>query len=380
MFKFEKIIETAASKIIPVAINKSRCAKLRSRLSKCNRCIESCPVNGISIDKSEIKLNNNCIYCGLCASKCPNNAIYIQEPTERNLYKYVVELGEKGNTIVLTCSKNEESSDAAFKVPCLGSLSFEFIFGLDSLPFDVNVIFSEDKCKECEIKKGIDNYYDTLHRVRNLRDRLNMKINSIKHMEKTPVIKRNKDSTSDEVDDERREFIFSVFQYAKKLPNYAIKYFLGLDDGSKESKTIKQNPTAEKFSILRKELIKVDKAYSEIEIDEFPKPKLVNECRFCKACVILCPMGALEYEENGDDLNIILIKNACTGCGLCVEVCYYKSLKLESRNVNDFLSNSRDILISGKKRKCSICKKVFLSSEHIDACSDCLKKGKSSWR
>lgn len=379
MFKFEKIIETAASRMIPVAINKNRCSKLRSPLSQCNRCIEICPVDGISIDKSGITLSNNCIYCGLCASHCPTNAIFIQEPTERNLYNYIEDLGEKDNTIILSCSRNEEATDTHFKVPCLGSLSFEFLFGIDVLPFHVNIVFEEKKCQECEVKTGIENYFKTLGRVRNLKERLSIKANSIKHMEKVPVVKKNKASKDVDINEERREFLFSIFKSAKKLPNYAIKYILGSDE-NQGSKAVQANPTVEKFPILRKGLNRVDKAFIDVEINEYLKPTLVKQCSFCRACTMLCPMGALKYIEEGDNLEIRLIKEVCIGCGLCVEVCYHKSLKMEPRTVKDFLSKDRPLLISGKKQQCKKCKKTIMSSENMEICSSCLKKANLNWR
>lgn len=86
MLKFEKIVETTTSRMSSISLNQQRCSKIRSHLSRCSKCIDYCPVNGLDLEKSEIKLNDNCIQCGLCASVCPTGAIFIQEPTELSGY------------------------------------------------------------------------------------------------------------------------------------------------------------------------------------------------------------------------------------------------------------------------------------------------------
>ena len=145
MLKFEKIVETTTSRMSSISLNQQRCSKIRSHLSRCSKCIDYCPVNGLDLEKSEIKLNDNCIQCGLCASVCPTGAIFIQEPTELSLYNYIEEMGKTNSIVVLTCKKNDSVSNDVFKVPCLGSLSMEFLLGIDLLPFETNIIFSDQK-------------------------------------------------------------------------------------------------------------------------------------------------------------------------------------------------------------------------------------------
>lgn len=381
MLKFEKIIETATSRMGSILLNQKRCSKLRSPLSKCSKCIDSCPVDGIDIEKSGINLNNNCIQCGLCASVCPTGAIAIQEPTELNLYRYIEERGKANNTVVLTCKKNDEVSNTAFKVPCLGSLTLEFLLGIDILPFEINIVFSEEKCGECRVKEGISSYLNNIEKIKRIEKDLNLSGGSIKNVDKAPKIKKNKISRDEEIDDERREFLFSIFKSAKKLPNAAIKYVLGSDEEDKKSKAIVANPTVRKHPILANVFGKIeDEELADIQIVDYLEPSLVGVCNFCKACVTLCPMGALRYREEEDKLDLLLLKDACSGCGLCVEVCYHKALELNSKKLKDFSSTEPSILATGTKQKCRICKQIITASETIEICSSCVKLGRVNGR
>lgn len=381
MLKFERIIDAVTSRMGPIFINQQRCSKVRSPLSKCSRCIDCCPVNGIDIKNSEINLKDNCIQCGICASTCPNGAISIQEPTEFNLYNYIRERGKSNSKVAITCRKNASTSNDIFMVPCLGSLTLEFLLGIDILPFEINMVFSEEICKKCVVENGIILYMNSVEKVRKTEKTLNLVGGSIKHVETMPKIKKNKISNDNEIDDERREFLFSAFKSAKKLPSFAIKYILGSNEEEKKSREILPNPTVSKYPILTNIFNEEkNKLASNIEIMDYFKPSLKGVCNFCRACVLLCPMGALEYKEEGDKLDIFLLNEACTGCGLCTDVCYYKSLELAPKKVDDFILKEPRILASGTKQKCSICEQIITSSETKEFCSSCIKSGRSNGR
>lgn len=300
MLKIERIVDAVTSRMGPIFINEQRCSKVRSPLSKCSKCIDSCSTDGINIENSEINFKDNCIQCGICASACPNGAISIQEPTELNLYNHIKQSGKINSKVALTCRKNNNISNDIFIVPCLGSLTLEFILGVDILPFETNMVFSQDICEKCVVENGIKLYLDNMEKARKIEKTLNLLGNSIKHVETMPKIKKNKISNDMAIDDERREFLFSAFKSARKLPNSIIKYILGSNEEEKKPRKVVQNPTVSKYPILIKIFSEEkNKELGDIEIVDYSKPYLEGVCNFCKACVLLCPMGALKYREEG---------------------------------------------------------------------------------
>lgn len=52
-----------------------------------------------------------------------------------------------------------------------------------------------------------------------------------------------------------------------------------------------------------------------------------EKCMDCGACVSLCPMDAISF---GDDYSVILDEGKCNGitCGLCVDACTTRAIKL----------------------------------------------------
>jgi NAD-dependent dihydropyrimidine dehydrogenase PreA subunit len=51
-----------------VSINKEKC-------TGCGDCVDSCPVEALSIKNEKAVVNDECIDCGACVDTCPNNAI-----------------------------------------------------------------------------------------------------------------------------------------------------------------------------------------------------------------------------------------------------------------------------------------------------------------
>lgn len=350
MLIFEKAIQNMSTRMSQLKVDKSRCTHNRSRLSKCSKCIDICPVDGIEIKNKNVIIKDNCIECGLCAGVCPTDSIRIQEPTEKNLYSYMEKQAKENEDIILTCNRNENTNNDSFKVACLGSLSLEFLIGLDILPVNANVLYKDENCMNCEVKRGIETYLENLKKMRAIKEILEIEVSSIVHMEKAPKKKRKKINRDQEVDEERRDFLSSIFKTTKNLPNIAIGQILGDGNKKEKSRAIVSNPIFKKYKILSdisKELR--EEGMMDRELIYYNKPYLKDNCKLCGACSLLCPMGALTMEETEDEKILMLNNELCSGCELCTEVCYHKSLGMENKNLYDFSNN--DLFIIAKEEK-----------------------------
>lgn len=344
MLMFEKAIQNISTRMSLLKVDKTRCTHSRSRLSKCSKCIDVCPVDAIDIRNKNVIIKDNCIECGLCAGVCTTDSIMIQEPTEKNLYAYIQKQGERDEDIILTCNRNTEVTGDSFKAPCLGSLSLEFLFGLDILPIRANIIFSDENCMNCEVKNGIETYLENMRKTKEIKDILEIEGSSIVHMEKAPKKKKRRVSKDQEVDEERRNFLSSIFKTTKNLPNIAIGQLLGDGNKKEKSKAISSNPVFKKYKILSDISSKLREEIEDRELKYFYKPYIKEDCKLCGACSLLCPMGALSMEEIGKEKTLLLNNELCSGCELCTEVCYHKSLGMKNKSLYDFSNNEPFIL------------------------------------
>ncbi len=60
-------------------------------------------------------------------------------------------------------------------------------------------------------------------------------------------------------------------------------------------------------------------------------PPTVDEdlCTACNGCIIVCPMGAAQFIEHGDDQKSHIFPENCCGCHTCVDVCGWGAIKVE---------------------------------------------------
>lgn len=94
-----------------------------------------------------------------------------------------------------------------------------------------------------------------------------------------------------------------------------------------------------------------------------------NKCINCKACILLCPSGALSQSKNGDWVQINFNSCKCeVSCNKCYESCPTKAIKLNyHKNMNNFLLKFDNCEICGKKiSKC-------VDNKYKNLCTKCKK-------
>lgn len=57
---------------MPARVDKEKC-------TGCGACIESCPVNAITIKDNKAEISDSCLECGVCVNQCPTGALSVSE-------------------------------------------------------------------------------------------------------------------------------------------------------------------------------------------------------------------------------------------------------------------------------------------------------------
>ncbi|QUH19921.1 ATP-binding protein [Alkaliphilus sp. B6464] len=375
IINLEKIINSVTARIAPLSVDANRCCKINSPQSKCTICETNCPQGAIKINRKQkqILFDDNCLECGLCASNCPLGAIELQEPTEIGLLNKIKSIGEGGGTVVLSCHLNKEVSSKAIKVPCLGSLSLEFLLAVSLLEFPVYIIYREEKCNACTVRSGIKTYLGQLEKVMTLREALSVSENAIKHNHTSPkIVPPKKGDKENKVDLERRQFFGFMAAEVKNAPKTILDNLIGVsvknNNRGLDSSQILTNRLRLLQLVLEK---KMDKEVLEVSSSFHLSPILKDDCYFCKACIKLCPVGALQYIEGQ---GIFMDNGYCTGCGLCVDACYYKGLVLEPSSLVSIRNKDKAILAKEEKKHCKSCGKSIVVNEEAEICFSCKNK------
>lgn len=381
MINFGKIIERVVTRMETILIEPKRCCRVRSPRSKCTFCVDACPVDALTFDKEGITLVNNCLECGLCAGACPTEALSLQEPNELHMAADIDRSGKDGEAVVVACRESSnigqriQPGQRLFIIPCIGSLSAEFLFFLNTCTFTVHVIYSQEACQKCSIFTGEKNFLIKLERVKVIQQSLQL---NDEHINLTAVLPDSKSANKEgsKVSLDRRAFISSIFTGIKKVPQATLESMTVPSE--KNRKLVRMEDfTTDRILLLHKRLADLKEEISDNkEVKGVMTPFLESTCYFCKACSILCPVGAIEYNEEGPAL--FITKSRCTGCGLCVDICISKSLSLKPTSLEKLLANKPEVLASGKKCNCIKCGQELVASGE-DNCLNCnLNKGLQS--
>ncbi|HZJ84886.1 MAG TPA: 4Fe-4S dicluster domain-containing protein [Syntrophomonadaceae bacterium] len=373
----EKIANFIADKMSPVGVNSQQCARIRSPLSKCSNCLDICPQQRIKISSKTLSLADNCLECGLCASVCPTGALTLKEPDLIMILNKIEQAYKDKGVVNISCRRNLSVNDECIKIPCLGTLGPEIILVMRLYDFPIYFIYTEEECKSCPVKGGIDLFNARAVQVDGLIEEFSLEARDLVQLARQKENKfKERPKKHQETNIERRALFSSVFNGFRKMPGLVIESYMGTQNNQAQTTTAPKRVTdyvaIDRIEILKKYLYeKMEDPSRKVKL--LYQPHLVDTCYFCKACTILCPTGALEYNEK--DSEIILDSGRCSGCNLCADLCFHKSLKLMPVSLESVATSSKINFIKGHTKVCEKCQESFIASGEALICAKCRSQG-----
>ncbi len=379
MINFEKMANFIVDKMASVDVRSQQCAKIRSPLSKCSQCQDICPQKRIKFTKDKVILSDNCLECGLCASVCPTEALSLKEPNIIVLLDKIERIYKNDGVVNISCRRNSSVDEKCITIPCIGALMPELLLVMRLYPFPVHMVYTEEQCRHCDVHTGLDVYNSRMRQVDQLVEQASLSANNIIRADKQ-VKRQEKMQVSrepQEIDMQKRAFIGSFFGGFKSVPQAVLKNFTGGDDsesGDTKPSITPQSRASDDLSLDRIEILKkyvyekVQTSANEVRL--LQQPRIEGICYFCKACTTLCPTGALEYREGSE---ILLNTDRCYACNMCVDVCYHKSIQLQSVPLESLIMGKISIA-KEHTNVCADCRKEFVASESSVQCAMCQAK------
>lgn len=307
-------------------IDESKCAKLKSGLSSCNRCIQSCPAEAIKITE-KLEINSNCLQCGVCASKCPTGAIDWQDSAGNSLFERITQLSKKQETIYVQCSKQSiNSSVLSLQVPCLGMLSTELWMLMLTFETKFVLVHKMEDCHKCSFSNGKDCFSNELNIAEKA---LGKKLLILK----SALVEEKCAEQHSEIDYSKRQWFDGVFGFIRKTPKKAIYSWTEDAIDPSEKKKLDQISL---MSPRKKVATYLIKSFPEIESKlSFKTPTFNERCEFCNACSLLCPNQAITQIEQNGKTEIQVDPILCSECNLCQDICYFNACQLQGARETD---------------------------------------------
>ncbi|NLJ71997.1 MAG: 4Fe-4S dicluster domain-containing protein [Syntrophomonadaceae bacterium] len=371
----EKIANFIADKMSVVGVRSQQCARIRSPLSKCSNCLDICPQQRIKISGKTLLLADNCLDCGLCASVCPTGALSLKEPDNLMILNKIEQAYDNDGVVNITCRRNSLADEGCVKIPCIGALMPEMLLVMRLYDFPIHIIYDEAECRACAVHNGLDLFNSRLVLVDDIINEFSFAAYELVQLGKAKLgkIKESKPKHKQtDINLDRRALFNSVFTGFRKMPEVVLQTYVETEKNKKPAKSAPQKVTnytaIDRIEILKRYVYE-KLPLAEGEFNLLQQPHLVDVCYFCNVCTILCPTGAIENNQKSKEL--ILNASRCTGCNLCVDVCYHKSLQLKPVSLETVMIDTATKLATGHTNVCEECQETFTASTVGTKCAKC---------
>ncbi len=342
------------------------CTSCRSRDPKtCERCVEICPVDAITIDEGAIELADTCIKCGLCVEACPNECYFVREYAPRYLYDTIAAAAMSHETAYVTCTRAMNRLPEANEVilPCVGVVPSEVWASVMADYPNVSVYLPLGLCETCRTTTGEEAYTDAIGRAEEWCGfGLGLEV---EEGELTHEVRRSW---------QRQEFVDNIVSSGQRLLSRSNPVMSVAQRVSRQiqghtaqlnrlTRTIDQamgTTTAKKQRRLildrRKLLMAMLQKHPSLaeNIDLYEPVCDPDRCTLCGDCEKVCPTHAIELTPEGR----WLCENAfCTQCGACFHVCPTKALEPDYIDASDLVlpdDEAKTAQVSAQEQKAEI--------------------------
>lgn len=347
------------------------CKRVRFRKSTCRSCCEVCPENAISLDPGPT-INGSCSDCGLCEIACPTETFRNELRTDQQLLaearSILLQAAPRGRSPVLSIACHCAELENGIRVPCLGRVSENILFGAALLGFE-EVVLIKGRCAKCRWKAGEELLACSMRKAKVLLEMGGFNLVSIRLEEKEG---RRQEALP------RRELFANFGRSLKKHmavvvhhQERAIREALG-NDSAREACAA---PRHEHLCTLVRE-VRVDggiaphekwSAWARVVIEE-------SCCSACGICARLCPTTAISQERRVSYEEIGFLSSRCTNCGLCQEACPEGAIRFQEEiSLADALDNEATVLARVRMNECRACGDTIRTGRNT-LCPTCDKR------
>ncbi len=353
------------------------CKRVRFRKSDCQRCLEVCPEQAISLNPGP-SISSKCSDCGLCLNACPTEVFRNGRQVDRLLLNRAevflskVQARNGRKRLLIHCRQAEPGYRNSLPISCLGEITENSILGAAILGFD-EVALTKGNCSQCRFKYGGKLLAKSMATARELLSGLGLGGITLRLIEKD----RKKSQVMN------RRAIFSKI---------SVRMQTEAESDSRERKVRRQLPGRLKdqggawHSPKKDHLRELLERNGKTDLVVKYSPELsggrlrieAGKCSGCEICSNLCPTGALSADKRGAQKLFHFVGSLCTNCSLCKEACPEAAVDFEDYlNLQDLVRDDKRLVARVQLASCIVCGEQIKASGS-ELCPTCRKRQVSS--
>ena len=372
----ESLRQLAAS--APLWGSEPSCLAIRFPESGCRRCVEVCPVEVLQCDGERLSLRGECLGCGRCAALCPSWALVVPGFSPPPAVA-------AGATLRLDCERVPPTEEADLRLPCLGGVrSSQLLAWLAEEPERRVELLDRGWCGGCPAGGGAA---DAPHPAAPVLRQTQMLLREVGLVPERlalvaaplppPAYLAATPAEAAEVD--RRGFMRQLLGRVTQGATQALAPSLPATIG--EAPAVDGRARIAPLERLRQV------AHLQRLAGEAATPRSLlffpeidpQRCRHHRLCATICPVAALEQQEQVLRSRLLFHAQRCLGCQLCARGCPEQALQIRPA-VGAELTLQPQALEEQPWRDCGYCGRPFLagagrveSDEQLPCCPNCAR-------
>lgn len=288
-----------------------KCLRSRLNTNQCQRCLESCSCEALSVNNRKIALDiDQCTGCMSCVAACPQDALVSDYDLGELLSSFQSEAD-----VVVSCIHQVQNHADEIRIPCVGILSKQVLVAM-FLSGCRSVSFTMVGCAACRNRDVSGTFLVNCRQV----------VEELSDINVTKVVLVEKREQLTNPRTGRRTYLTKLFDIAGDVSRntFLSKQVTPL------AKPRKSRNIPLKTQLVKKVLTNVHGDAQEKILGLFGHNVSISEaCNCCPLCKGICPTGAIKLHRTDQGKRLKFETLDCSGCGLCVEFCKKNALSLE---------------------------------------------------
>lgn len=316
----------------PLEFISRRCLRNRRQGNACARCIDECPVQAIIGQESGgVRLDpKRCVGCLACTAVCPAEALVGKD------HRLAAAPGKAAGqaTLVFCCEKAIRSGEEIV-LPCLGALGEEQLAAF-AVKATRGVHLNLSKCSDCRAAFVPDLLARRL-------TALNSRLGNGEIAGSITLLLQEEEGGEPAESSSRRAF-FKAFREISFHAATETMATLQANPDQREQHAHKHQPA--RLTQLRQVIADTgDESTLQALLRLFFSLTVSDECNFCGGCAGMCPTGALKNTREDEVKRLQFDWARCSGCGLCLEFCRKKAIRLIPGRNPESLGTALEVLL-----------------------------------